>query len=358
MAEVFELIKQSNGSQVIKALAGFFGVYVANEEDSALRLVPSLVNNLGKATALPDATHGGTAPYTTTARCIGAVMFNSQRNLAGILSTFQHDIQSGKAPEPTVYLALLCIGEIGRLDNLSVNADLFQQVLAFLDHGNDEVSSAAAFAAGNMVVGAPEELLPVLIRRLESAKSDSAHLLLLHALKEVIMHSSDPLLDKLTDLLWRPLFSMDASADDGVRNVKAACIGKLTIASPGRFLPQLQSMLRGSVQERALVAAAIRYAFIDSDKDYAARTDELLAPIVGEFLALMNDENHVIRRLAVAALNAAAQNRPYLIADKLSTLQQYLYKETEIKKELQREVPMGPFKGKHTKQIRWCIYSS
>lgn len=105
-------------------------------------------------------------------------------------------------------------------------------------------------------------------------------------------------------------------------------------------------MLKGTSQQRALVAAAIRYAFIDSTKaDSATRTDELIAPIVGDFLSLMKDDDVVVRRLAVAALNAAAQSRPHIIVDKLPLLQPYLYKETEVKKELQREVQMGPWKG-------------
>jgi len=232
--------------------------------------------------------------------------------------------------------------------DLSVNTDLFQSILRYLGHGSEEVRSAAAFAAGNMAVGAPDDFLPVLIHQLEGAQDESSRLLLLHALKEVILHSSDPQLDKLTDILWRPLFSdlnSDAVSDDGVRNVKAACIGKLTVAAPGRFLPQLQEMLQGTSQQRALVAAAIRYTFIDSTKDANSRTDELIAPIVGDFLSLMKDESVVVRRLAVAALNAAAQSRPYLISDKLSLLQPYLYQETEVKKSLQREVTMGPWKG-------------
>lgn len=232
--------------------------------------------------------------------------------------------------------------------DLSVNTDLFQAVLKYLGHNSEEVRSAAAFAAGNMAVGAPTQFLPELIQRLESAQDESSRLLLLHAIKEVILHSSDPQLDVLTDELWQPLFSdLDSTAvsDDGVRNVKAACIGKLTVAAPARFLPQLEEMLTGTSQQRALVAAAIRYTFIDSTKDSNSRADELIAPIVGEFLSLMKDESVVVRRLAVAALNAAAQSRPYLIADKLATLQPFLYQETEIKKELQREVTMGPWKG-------------
>lgn len=161
------------------------------------------------------------------------------------------------------------------------------------------------------------------------------------------MNSSTGQLEKLTDILWQPLFGTGVSSpdtittgDDGIRNVKAACIGKLTVASPERFLPQLQNMLQSTPAQRALVAASIRYTFIDSSASYS----ELLAPYIGDFLSLMQDENLVVRRLSVASLNAALQHKPHLIVDKLGTVQPWLYAETEVKKELQREVQMGPWK--------------
>lgn len=53
----------------------------------------------------------------------------------------------------------------------------------------------------------------------------------------------------------------------------------------------------------------------------------------------------IVRRLSLASLNAALQNKPHLIVDKLDILQPLLYQETYVKKELQREVTMGPWKG-------------
>jgi cullin-associated NEDD8-dissociated protein 1 len=80
---------------------------------------------------------------------------------------------------------------------------------------------------------------------------------MLHALKEVILHLPSDQLEKLADQLWNPLFDESDGAaskskraapaaggadigDDGIRNVKAACIGKLTMTAPGKYLPQLQ----------------------------------------------------------------------------------------------------------------------
>jgi cullin-associated NEDD8-dissociated protein 1 len=54
----------------------------------------------------------------------------------------------------------------------------------------------------------------------------------------------------------------------------------------------------------------------------------------------------VVRRLSLASLNAAIQNKPHLIIDKLGVLQPMLYEETIVRPELQRQVQMGPWKGK------------
>lgn len=113
-----------------------------------------------------------------------------------------------------------------------------------------------------------------------------------------------------------------------------------------------------------MVAAAVRYTFIDTSSGY----DELIAPIIVEFLSLMHDENvvrvtriqcsgvmeadwQIVRRLSLASLNAAIQNKPHLIIDRLTALQPLLYEETVVKKELQREVQMGPWKGESCSEL-------
>lgn len=114
-------------------------------------------------------------------------------------------------------------------------------MLSYFKSDNEEIRSAAAFAAGNMAVGAPEEYLPVLVQDIESAQDEPSRLLHLYSLKEVIMHSSTGQLEKLADFFWKPLFGdVGGQDDDGIRNIKAACIGKLTIADSARFIPQLQ----------------------------------------------------------------------------------------------------------------------
>jgi cullin-associated NEDD8-dissociated protein 1 len=53
----------------------------------------------------------------------------------------------------------------------------------------------------------------------------------------------------------------------------------------------------------------------------------------------------VVQRLALTSLNAAIQNKPHLIVDRLDMLQPLLYVQTKIRQDLLRVVQKGPFKG-------------
>ncbi|WVQ76239.1 hypothetical protein IAR50_005904 [Cryptococcus sp. DSM 104548] len=351
-AKVLAVLKSSINPHLVESLVSFFSAYAVALDGSsrqATKAIQQLTGNLNGEKGLPDATHGGTAAWATTAKGIGAIVKYVPSAAAENLQLFEEIVQSGSANEADAYLALLCVGEVGRITDLSSRPDLFDRVLSYFKSDSEEVRSAAAFAAGNLAVGTPNIFLPTIINKVEAAQKESERLLLLHAVKEVILHSPSTQLENIADSLWKPLFAAPTSVannaetagDDGIRNVTAACIGKLTITAPAKFLPQLQQLLQSSSPaNRALVAAAVRYTFIDTSNGY----DELISPIIVDFLSLMKDENLIVRRLSLASLNAAIQNKPHLIVDKLDALQPLLYGETYVKKELQREVIMGPWK--------------
>lgn len=97
--------------------------------------------------------------------------------------------------------------------------------------------------------------------------------------------------------------------------------------------------------------------------------DNLLKSCLGKFLNAIQDPDINVRRVALVTFNSAAHNKPSLVRDLLlptsatsaangggdepmvttagaadRTLIQHLYNETKIRKELIREVEMGPFK--------------
>ncbi len=91
--------------------------------------------------------------------------------------------------------------------------------------------------AGNISIGNLHLFLPVIVQLVK--QDDSKRLLALHALKEVVTHTSTSYLENLAETLWAPLFENSESADESSRGVAAACIGKLITTHPARYLPQV-----------------------------------------------------------------------------------------------------------------------
>ncbi|KAL8589568.1 Cullin-associated NEDD8-dissociated protein 1 [Nucella lapillus] len=70
----------------------------------------------------------------------------------------------------------------------------------------------------------------------------------------------------------------------------------------------------------------------------------MLKMCIGDFLKTLQDPDLNVRRVALVTFNSAAHNKPSLIRDMLESVLPHLYNETKVRKELIREVEMGPFK--------------
>lgn len=171
---------------------------------------------------------------------------------------------------------------------------------------------------GNMAAGSPTAFLPAVLGEIQSAATDDRKLhLLLGAVKETLSYSNSAALADLSNALWGPLFQICESASaqqnaaataanatggassakagddarlDGTRNLAAECLGKITLTNPASYLGQLQSRLQAdSPGTRAAVITAIRFTFTDASTAY----DDLLAPLIVQFLSLMKDSDLV-----------------------------------------------------------------
>ena len=142
--------------------------------------------------------------------------------------------------------------------------------------------------SGNIAIGNLPVFLPVIVSIVQ--KDASKRLLALHAIKEVVSNCSHAQLEGVADTIWVPLFGRSEDADEATRNVAAACLGKVTATNPSRYLVQLRGRLNDpSPAVRATVLSAMRYTFADTDSQY----DELLSPLIVDFLALMLDTDLV-----------------------------------------------------------------
>lgn len=314
------------------SVLSFFAALVEGDMEIAAHVVPNLVIYVDKAPK-------SDASYTNVAKCIGQVVKSQQTIAAGTIAEFAKNIRPTSKAKPTqVVLSLLVMGEVGRFTDMWAHQDIFNQAIERFTADQEEIRTAASFAAGNMAVGNLHHFLPVIVKMIE--KDSQRRLLSLHALKEVVTHCSHGQLETVADLLWVPLFQNSEISEETTRNVAAACLGKLTTTNPSRYLPQLHDRIQdSSPSARATVLAAIRYTFADSSPAY----DELLSPVLLDFLVLISDPDLTVRRLALSALNTAARSKPALLSAHLSNIMQGLYKETVLNPDLIRTVQMGPW---------------
>lgn len=283
--------------------------------------------------------------YSTIAQGVAVICVGNAKHTSDTVSDLLKKVQDAKSSDTIKYFSLLTLGEIGNRTDLSGVSKLYDTVLAAFSDTSEEIKSAAAFALGNISAGKIEKFLPLIIDQIH--KDSKKRYLLLHALKEIITRYSNSkgakTLQVFADQIWTPLFQEAENEDESTRNVTAECLGKLTLTGPFKYLPELEKRLQSSSpQVRGTVITAIKYTFTDEASTY----DELLGPLIVQFLSLIKDDNLTVRRLSLATLNSAAHNKPYLIRDHLDNLMPLLYQETQVKPELIHTVEMGPFKMK------------
>uniref|UniRef100_A0A4W6DBM6 TATA-binding protein interacting (TIP20) domain-containing protein n=1 Tax=Lates calcarifer TaxID=8187 RepID=A0A4W6DBM6_LATCA len=300
-------------------------------------LVLSKTSNLGYSQLLksltepfhssPSSVDGGGVhrqSIHSVARCVAALSSACPKETPGTVAGLIQEVKSPGSPESARVLALLCLGEVGRSGSLGGSKEVQGVILEAFTSTSEEVKTAASCALGSMAVGSLNDFLPFLLKEISS--QPRRQYLLLHSLKEVIRSSS---LSPHVESIWALLFQNCECQEEGTRNLVAECLGKLTLVNPAQLLPRLKQQLKaGSPLARSTVVTAIKFTIVDQPKIFLKTSD--------------NDIN--VRRVALVMFNSAAHNKPSLIRGLLGTVLPHLYKETQIRKDLIREVEMGPFK--------------
>lgn len=282
--------------------------------------------------------------FRSIAKCIAAICSTVPTHTLPTVTKFISDVQSESSTDSVKLLCLLSIGEIGRQVDLSGISDLKSVILQTFSSPSEEVRSAASYTLGSVSAGNLSQFLPYILSEVHA--NPRRQYLLLHSLKEVITcHYVTPqavhsLKQHVPDI-WGVLFEHFESPEEGTRNVVAECVGKLTLVDPETLLPKLRENLHSaSAFVRSTVVTALKYTISDQPQPI----DSLLHSCIGEFLEAIGDADLNVRRVALVAFNSAVHNKPVLVRDLLDSLLPSLYQETHVRKELVREVEMGPFK--------------
>jgi len=320
--------------QSLDSLLELFAAFVRTNDKEFSALVNALVESATAPVSLLIQCRPTRQSHNALVLCI-----NSVKNMELTVSESEREIEDARSTDSLNYMSLVTLGDVGRRASLDYSS--------YIDFGHvhrasGRGSSAAAYAIGNVSAINVGFYVPIVV---QDVKADSKkRYLLLHALKEVITRFTQKQggqeLEAHASEIWTLLFDNCESQEEGTRNVVAECLGKLTLTDPYKFLPELQTRLRSeSPQIRGTVLSAFKYTFTDNTRSY----DELLRPLIVEFLSLMKDKDLNVRRLSLSTLDSAAHNNPYLIRDVLGQLLPLLYQETNVVEELVHIVEMRPF---------------
>ncbi|CAI5686621.1 cullin-associated NEDD8-dissociated protein 2 isoform X2 [Oreochromis aureus] len=358
---VFRLIHSPllQGS-TLEAILEFLQALVLSKTSnlSYSQLLKSLMEPFHRSQSSADGSIVHRQSYHSVARCVAALSSASPKETPGTVAGFIQQVKNPGSPEAARVLALLCLGEVGRKGSLGGSKEVQGVILEAFSSTSEEVKTAASCALGSMAVGCLSDYLPFLLK--EISAQPRRQYLLLHSLKEVISACPASSLSPHVESVWALLFQNCECQEEGTRNLVAECLGKLTLVNPAALLPRLKQLLKtGSPLARSTVVTAIKFTIVD----HPAPIDSLLKDCIGDFLKTLQDEDINVRRIALVMFNSAAHNKPSLIRGLLGRVLPHLYKETQIRKDLIREVEMGPFK--HTvddgldvrKAAFECMYS-
>uniref|UniRef100_A0A803VTQ0 TATA-binding protein interacting (TIP20) domain-containing protein n=1 Tax=Ficedula albicollis TaxID=59894 RepID=A0A803VTQ0_FICAL len=335
------LVKNYSDRGALNAIIDFFQALVLTR--TAAVGYPELVKQLTAPIYCPGPAGAALTlhkqAFHSVARCVAALCSACPKEAPATVTQFVQDVKSPKSSPAVQVLAFLFLAEVGRSRNLSAQRELRSVLLEALASPSEEVKSAAAFALGSVSAGSLQEFLPLLLSEIGS--QPKRQYLLLHSLKELISCSPAAGLTPYVEDIWALLFKHCECTEEGTRSVVAECLGKLTLVNPAELLPRLRKQLAaGSPHARSTVVTAIKFTITDQPQPI----DALLKGCIGDFLRTLQDPDLNVRRVALALFNSAAHNKPSLIRDLLSSVLPSLYNETKVRRELIREVEMGPFK--------------
>lgn len=276
--------------------------------------------------------------FNSTAKAIAAISLGDQSRAVMTVKQLVDDSKQHLNNDSIYTLILLAIGEIGKQTDLGEVPNLVEVILQAFNSSSEDVKSAGSFALGCVAVGNLNKFLPIILHEIESR--NKRQYLVLHSLREVI--SAGPL-DQL-ESIWTLLMKHCECQEEGTRNVVSECLGKLTLLKPADLLERLLNHLKVVYKDqplgRSTIVAAIKFTISDTPQEI----DKLLRNCIGEFLLALEDTDINVRRVALITFNSAAHHKPSLLPELLPRILPLLYRETEVKKELIREVEMGPFK--------------
>ncbi|KAK1402413.1 Cullin-associated NEDD8-dissociated protein 1 [Heracleum sosnowskyi] len=329
-SQVITLVRSSLlQEQVLMAMQSFFAVLIHSADTSFDDLLGPLIS-----IDVPFFKSGGSfskQALLSSAQCVAVLCLAAGdqkcsftvKMLATMLTA------DSTAYSENQHLSLLCLGEIGRMKDLSSHANIENIVSGYFQSPFEEINYTASYALGNIAVGNISRYLPFILDQIDDQQE--RQYLLIYSLKEAIVRQAvdkayfqNSSVEKILNLL----FNHCESEDEGLRNVVAESLGKIALIMPEKLVPELKARLTSPAAfTRAIVVSAVKYSITDRPE----KIDEIIHPEISSFLILINDQDWHVRRAALQALSTAGLKKPTLLKGLLPELLPQLYDQTMTK---------------------------
>lgn len=273
----------------------------------------------------------------SAAMCIASIAINSKD---GSKKTVLLNDFKAKLTQPgNEVQASLCLGELGKLLDLSSVANIIQQVSGMFKAPDEAVRTAASICLGNLSVGNPNFFLEKVFALVDAAEHHTKYLFL-NTIREIIVHNPRclaPFISKLLPLL----LEQSRNQDEQIRGIVAENLGRLFIYYSNNMSTQIENSFKSaSPLERATVTKSFKFGA-------ARETNSVDLELFVEFLIrLVGDGDITVRRCALESLTAIAHTQPHCVKADAPQMQNSAITMTKIDPSLIKEVDLGPFKHK------------
>ena len=238
------------------------------------------------------------------AQCIAGMAASPNVDKSSIdatISRFLVVVKDGRDKENIIVLALLILGEIGRVRDLSSHRDVDHVVFASFSSDRDAIKNAAAYALGSLSCGNMSVYLPHLLSLIEQHEQRRYQLLtsLMQMIKRMDGEALKPYIGQLIPLL----LSNTESKEEGTRSQVAECIGGLAIIDDATIIPIMLKLVKSSSPyTRDVVVTALRHSL--SPFSTLSLTPEQMEP----FFELLRDSDLVTNYSCSCVLQSATDD--------------------------------------------------
>jgi hypothetical protein len=319
----------------LRSLIRFFQVAAASGVSPYNNLLNSLLSLAVAGTPKPV--------LDSLAACAAGITVKADSaTIQQTVAKFANDIAGAKLVS---HVALLTLGRIGCVTDLSFQVGIENQVYAAFGK-DDDVRNAAAFALGNIVVGNMDRFLPMLLDKIQDSKQQY---LLLVSLKEILNSFSRDASNEKKEVfaphvpsVMPLLLNTIVAQDDGTRNMSAECLGRLAVINPPVVLPSIVNLMQDKVPAtRAAAAMALRSCFLPNMNWALVHGDA-----IDSLTNLLSDPDiESVRKQALLSFNALFQTHVETITrNSMKQILPKIYKELKTNQSLVVEIDYGGFK--------------